>query len=267
MADKKMTKIMGIVNVTPDSFYAKSRNASIDLAIEHAFKLAKEGADILDIGGESTRPSATSVSVDEELQRVIPVFKALHKHTKAQLSIDTMKPEVAEACLQYGATFINDVTGFTDPKMRKIAASSKTDICVMHMQGTPTTMQIQPFYEKGVVKEVVEWLNMQAKLLIGEGVEPEHIILDPGIGFGKTVDDNFALLKHIAALKHLGFRLLYGVSRKSFLKNFLNITTEELLPATVAVNSLLIRSSVDIIRVHDVKEHKEALELLQKIDS
>lgn len=265
MKPRLKTKIMGIVNVTPDSFYAKSRTISIDQAIERALHLVKEGVDILDIGGESTRPNATEVTVKEELERVVPVFKALKDLTKVQLSIDTMKVEVAKACIEEGATLINDVTGFSDPKMRKLAQANGVDVCVMHMQNSPKTMQLDPYYERGVVKEVSDFLEMQAKLLLKDGVEPEHIIIDPGIGFGKTVDDNFKLVQSVKNFQRLGFKLLYGVSRKSFLSKFLNVKTDDLLSATLAVNSFLALSDVDIIRVHDVKEHKAAFDVLQKI--
>lgn len=259
------TKIMGIVNVTPNSFYLPSRTKSVDAAIERALMLEADGADIIDIGGESTRPGAIPVPLEEELERVIPVIKVLSRELKIPISIDTKKPEVAEQAVIHGAKMLNDVSGFIDPSMRKIAADAQLDVCVMHMQGTPSTMQLQPVYERGVVVEVLEWLDLQAQLLIHDGIEPSRIILDPGIGFGKTYEDNCALIRNAGLFQKLGFRLLYGTSRKAFIRHFLNKPTEELLSATLAVNCLLALSGVEIIRVHDVKEHRDAMDILEYV--
>jgi len=249
---------MGIVNVTPDSYFEKSRSQSIDGAIAYALQLVHEGADIIDVGGESTRPQAASISVQEELERVIPVIRALSQAVSVPISIDTMKPEVAEKAIENGASMINDVTGFSDERMRKIAAASRVSCCVMHMQGTPQTMQQRPYYEKGVVAELLIWFDRQTKRLIADGIEPAKIIIDPGIGFGKTDEDNLALIKNVKSLQQLGFPLLYGISRKSFLRRLLNKPTEELLAATIAINAYLMLQGVEIIRVHDVMEHGDA---------
>ena len=259
------TKIMGIINVTPDSFYGPSRAVDKQAAIEKAHSFVDAGADYIDIGGESTRPQAEKVSLDEELKRVIPVFKELSRTVKIPLSIDTMKPEVAKQAVEHGATLINDVSGFSNPLMRKVAADFQVDCCVMHMQGTPQTMQDRPCYERDVVVEVYDWLDKQTKIMIHEGIASERIIVDPGIGFGKTIEDNFSLIKSAAAFKKLGFRVLYGVSRKSFMRHFLNKGPEAVLAATVALNSFLIQAGVDIIRVHDVSEHRDARDLLSMI--
>lgn len=256
------TKIMGIVNVTPDSFYPASRTQTLDAAIKRALTLIQEGADIIDIGGESTRPGAEIVSIQEELERVIPVIQTIKSMTNTAISIDTMKPEVAIQAVQYGASLINDVTGFIDPRMREIAKEAHASCIVMHMQGTPKTMQQNPVYENGVVFDVCQWLSLQADRLIQEGIEPEKIILDPGIGFGKTMEDNFELIKHLSSFQELGYKMLYGISRKSFLRKFLNKPVEDLLLATLALNTKLMLSGVDIIRVHDVQEHQEVRKLL-----
>ncbi len=263
----KKTKIMGIVNVTPDSFYAPSRTTTTEQAVEKAHRLIAEGADCIDIGGESSRPaklydSLEAVSLEEELKRVIPVVKQLAPYVKVPLSIDTIKPEVAKQAIHNGATMINDITGFIDPEMRKLAAAAQVDVCVMHMQGMPANMQEKPVYEKGVVAEVYDFLDKQTELLVAEGVYPEHIIIDPGIGFGKSIEDNFELIKNIDLFKKLGFKILYGISRKSFIYRFLNKERNDILSATIALNSMLMLSQVDIIRVHDVADHRDARDLI-----
>ena len=258
---------MGIVNCTPDSAYADSRSITSEKAIEYALKLIQEGADIIDIGGESTRPGADEVSVQEELHRVIPVIEALSRLREVPLSIDSRKPEVVEKALQAGATMINDVTGFSHPRMRALAAESKASCFVMHMKGTPQTMQLKPIYEKGIIREVTEWLVGQAKLLLEAGVESEKIILDPGIGFGKTMEDNFELIRHVATLKETGFPVLYGTSRKSFLMHFFGKERHELLSATLAVDSYLMMQQVNYLRVHDIETHKQARDLLLHLNN
>lgn len=257
------TKIMGIVNVTPDSFYPASRTQTIDSAVERALMLIQEGADIIDVGGESTRPGAEIVSVQEELERVIPVIQMVKSITDATISIDTMKPEVAIQAVKYGASLINDVTGFTDPHMRQVAKDAHTMCVMMHMQGMPKTMQQNPVYENGVVSDVRKWLFLQADLLIHDGIAPENIILDPGVGFGKTMEDNFELIKHLSSFQELGYKMLYGISRKSFLRKFLSKPVEDLLFATLTLNTKLMMNGVDIIRVHDVQEHHEVRRLLE----
>ena len=252
------TKIMGIINVTPDSFYAASRTFDIDRAIEKGILFEKQGADILDIGGESTRPFSNGISEEEEKRRVLPVIEALRKHIKIPISIDTTKPKVARAAIEKGASFINDVSGFSDPEMLEVAREHNIDLCVMHKLGSPQTMQLSPKYEKGVVHEVYSWIEERAKLLLDSGIDPKKIIIDPGIGFGKSFDHNIELLRNIHKFRKLGFQVLIGVSRKSFLSKLLSVADEELLCATIALNTWLMQRQVDYIRVHDVKEHKEA---------
>lgn len=262
---KTQTKIMGIINVTPDSFYDNSRYFTIDQAVASALKMKDDGADILDIGGESTRPGAPMISQEEELKRVIPVIEAIAHTVDLPISIDTTKPAVAKAAIKAGATFINDVTGFENKEMVNLACEYNLDICVMHMQGTPQTMQIKPFYEEGIVPYLLNWFKVKTDYLVRSGINPQRIFLDPGIGFGKTVADNLEIVHNLPKLKQLGFAVLLGASRKSFLSKILNKPTAELLSATLAINTIAITSQVDIIRVHDVKEHRDIVGVLSKL--
>ncbi len=265
MAKNRPSRLMGILNVTPDSFYAPSRFPTIDEAIQQGIKLWQDGADSVDIGGESTRPGAVPPSEQEELQRVIPVIKVLKKSISIPLSIDTMKPAVAEAALSAGAAMINDVSGFRDPAMRRLAAASGVDICVMHMQGTPATMQLNPHYPDGIMAELIRWFQQQIELLIKIGVKEQQIILDPGIGFGKTVADNLKIIHNLPILKAIGFPVLLGASRKSFLSSILNKPREELLPATIAMHAAAMLGGADIIRAHDVKEHRDMMNVIERL--
>lgn len=261
---KKMSKtqLMGILNITPDSFYENSRTLSVDQAIARAYQIAAEGADILDIGAESSRPGAQPVSEQEELARILPVLEALQGNLSIPISIDTRKPKVAKEAIAKGVSLLNDITGFTQPEMIRIALDHSVDICVMHMQGTPQTMQHNPRYPEGILPHLVRWFEEKTLFLCREGIAKERIILDPGIGFGKTVADNLEIIHNLPVLKQLGFRLILGVSRKSFLSKILNQHTSELLPATLATNTLAVEARVDIIRVHDVKEHRAVIDFV-----
>lgn len=253
---------MGILNVTPDSFFDQGRFYALEDAIQHGKEMCEQGADLIDIGGESTRPGAPIVDEKEELKRVIPVIKALHSVLQIPISIDTRKPIVAVAAVEAGASMINDVSGFRDPAMQEIAASADVDICVMHMQGTPQTMQKDPKYPEGVVPHIMNWFECQVELLIKRGVKEKHLILDPGVGFGKTVKDNLEIIQNLSTFKSLGFPILVGISRKWFIGKILNMKTSELLGATLAFNAGLLMQGVDMIRVHDVKEHRNLMKLL-----
>lgn len=259
------TKLMGILNVTPDSFFDESRFLAHDAAVSRGIQMAEESADILDIGGESTRPGSLPISVDEERQRVIPVIETLYKKIKIPISIDTTKPQIAAEAVEAGASLINDVSGFSSMEMREVAASANVDICVMHMLDKPTTMQDSPYYEQGVTAHILEWFEKRVNLLIKAGVKKERIILDPGIGFGKTVAHNVEIIHNLKKFKTLGFPLLLGVSRKSFMTKILNRPASELLSATIVVNTIAIQSLVDIIRVHDVEEHRKVIDLLDYV--
>lgn len=257
-----MAKIMGILNATPDSFLEASRVETVEKAIALGRQMEREGADILDVGGESTRPNATPVSQEEELLRVIPVIKALKEEVQIPLSIDTYKPAVAEAALDAGASIINDISGFRDPAMRRLAAASGAPICLMHMQGIPQTMQQNPSYQEGIIPHLLAYFHAQVELLLQSGVNEKQIIVDPGIGFGKTVADNLQIIDNLALLKAMGFPVLVGLSRKAFMAKILQKPAAELLPATLAMNTVVVLAGIDILRVHDVAEHRDILNLL-----
>ncbi len=258
----KKVQLMGILNCTPDSFYDGGRFFDEQQAVLRGIEMAREGADYLDIGGESTRPDSVDVSEEEELRRVIPVIKALSQHLTIPLSIDSSKAKVAACALEAGATLINDVTGFQTIEMRSLAASARVPICVMHMQGTPRTMQKAPFYPQGVVQEVADWFQNRIEELLKIGVLERNIILDPGIGFGKTVEHNLEILKNLSSFLSLGFPLLIGLSRKSFMTKLLGKPSTELLSTTLALNTMSILKGASIIRVHDIKEHRDLIDML-----
>lgn len=259
------TKLMGILNVTPDSCYDQGRWFDPTIAIQRGKQIYQEGADWLDIGGESTRPQAAPVSEQEELRRVIPVLKALKQEIPIPISIDTMKAKVAEAALEAGASLINDVSGFRDLAMQKVAAAARVPICVMHMHEMPATMQLNPVYPQGIIPFLLEWFEKRIEELLAAGIKKENIILDPGIGFGKTVTDNIEIVHHLQKIKALGFPVLIGLSRKSFLGKIVNKTYPDLLPTTLAVNTLAILAKVDIIRVHDIVEHRDIIDLMNEM--
>ncbi|QDV52974.1 Dihydropteroate synthase [Gimesia fumaroli] len=254
-----MPLLMGILNVTPDSFSDGGEAINVDSAVRKGLKLVKDGADILDIGGESTRPGAEPVSVEEELSRVIPAIEALSVQTSVPISIDTTKAEVARRAIQAGAVIINDISGLTfDPEMIPLAAETQAGVICMHILGTPQTMQDHPEYED-VVSDLKTWLGERVQTLLDAGVEPEQIVLDPGVGFGKTAEHNLEILSHIQEFKDLGFPVLIGHSRKRFLSKLLGRSVEERLAGTVGVSIALADQSVDILRLHDVAANRDAL--------
>ena len=253
-------RIMGVVNVTPDSFSDGGLYLDADRAIGHGIELTGEGADILDIGGESTRPGAEPVEADEELRRVLPVIEGL-AGAGAQISIDTSKAPVASAALDAGATLVNDVTALRgDPRMAEVVASSGADCCLMHMLGEPRTMQNNPHYED-VVSEVKEFLSERLAFAIANGIAEEKIILDPGIGFGKTAEHNLELLRRLDEFVALGRPVMVGFSRKSFLGRITGRDVGERIASTVAVNVLAYERGARLFRVHDVAPTKDALEV------
>ena len=257
--------LMGIVNVTPDSFSDGGKFSSPAAAVAHARELVAQGAEILDIGGESTRPGAAPVSEAEELRRVIPVIEKLAPQVKVPISIDTMKPAVARAALAAGASIVNDVgANRLDNAMGKIVAEFRAGYIAMHAQGSPQTMQNNPVYAD-VVREVGEFFAAQLEKLAAAGVAAEQVILDPGIGFGKTLEHNLQLL---AALRRFGnFRrpVLLGVSRKSFMEKFSGAGLNQRLPASLACATLAVASGVQLIRTHDVVETVQAVRLAEAI--
>ena len=251
--------LMGIINVTPDSFSDGGKFLSVEAAVEQALRLADEGADLLDIGGESTRPYSDPVSTEDELGRIRPVFETLANRVSIPLSIDTNKSAVAKAALAAGAEIINDVTALTgDPAMLQLAADSAAGICAMHMQGTPQTMQDSPHYDD-VVREVGEYLRSRLEALVEAGIAAERVCLDPGIGFGKTHQHNLTLMAHCDQLHELGRPLLVGHSRKGFLGELLGDKQADRSSATVGAALSLAVQGVQVIRVHDVRGVREAL--------
>jgi dihydropteroate synthase len=251
--------VMGIVNVTPDSFSDGGRFLDASAAIDHALHLAEDGADILDIGGESTRPYSEPVSADDEMRRVVPVVEQLTRHTRIPISIDTSKSLVARAALGAGAEIINDVTGFEgDAEMVEVALDMSAGVCAMHMQGTPQTMQDNPTYDD-VVSDVREYLRGRRDALIAAGIPKERICLDPGIGFGKTHEHNIKLVARCHEFHELGCPLLVGHSRKGFLGKLIGNKEADRTAATIGAALSLAVQRVQIVRVHDVRPVREAL--------
>jgi len=250
----KRTYVMGILNATPDSFYDGMQCVTPKHALDRAIKMAEDGADIIDIGGESTRPGAHPVSAEEELKRVIPVIKALSKEIKIPLSIDTYKAKVAEKAIDAGVSIINDIGGLIDDrKMAKIAAGAGVPVVIMHKKGTPRTMQKYPL-RKNVAAEVMLQLRKSVSFAIEAGIDESRIILDPGIGFGKTVQQNLEILKRLAEFKSIGFPLLIGTSRKNFIGAVLDLPVQERLHGTMATVAVASMNGAHIVRVHDVRE-------------
>ena len=252
----KRTYIMGILNVTPDSFYDGGKYFEIEKAIERAKEMEKEGADIIDIGGESTRPFSKRIDEKEEMKRVIPVIEAIKSEIKVPISIDTYKPRVAEAAIEAGAAMINDIMALRNG-MEKVAAEHDVPVVLMHMKGKPETMQISPYYED-VAYEIIKFLKERIEFAIKNGIDENKIIIDPGIGFGKRQEDNLYIISHLIEFKSLGMPVLIGASRKSFIGNILNLPPEERLEGSIAANVIAIMNGADIIRCHDVKENKRA---------
>jgi dihydropteroate synthase len=253
-------RIMGVLNVTPDSFSDGGRFLDAAAAVAHGRALEAEGADIIDVGGESTRPGAKAVSAAEELRRVVPAIEGLvAAGTQAQLSIDTSKRTVAEAAVAAGATYVNDVTAFrAEPELAGLVAEHGLDCCLMHMRGEPRTMQDQPVYDD-VVADVKAFLEARLAFAVREGIAEERIQLDPGIGFGKTVEHNLALLRRLDELVALGRPVVIGTSRKSFLGKITGRDVADRLPATIATNVLALMRGASVFRVHDVRPVKDAL--------
>lgn len=262
----RRARVMGIINATPDSFSDGGSFLDPQAALAHGLQMVAEGAEILDIGGESTRPGAQSVEADEEIRRVLPIIQALRRESQVLLSIDTSKASVARAALDAGADIINDVTGLRgDPDMPTLAASSKAGIVIMHMQGRPRTMQLAPTYGD-VVEEVGNFFRHALSRSVACGIDPMRIALDPGIGFGKTPEHNRRLLGEISSFLEFGRPLLVGVSRKSFLGWLAGSSAmDDRFWPGVALTSLCRERGARILRVHDVKPHSEALRMTEAI--
>lgn len=259
--------IMGILNITPDSFHPSSRQASVDVAIKSGLDMIEAGASILDIGGESTRPGSEKVSIEEELERVLPVISGLRDVSQSvPISIDTRNHEVARQALEAGATIINDVSGLRDERMIELVLDQKAPVCIMHMLGEPKTMQESPSY-RNVVGEVTNELLAKAQQLIDAGHAPDRICLDPGIGFGKTLQHNIDLLKGYASLRgDYDFPILWGVSRKSMIGKLTgHESTDDRLYGTLGVAAYAHRMGIDWLRVHDVQAHTDLLAVMRQL--
>lgn len=263
--DLSTPRVMGILNVTPDSFSDGGDFSQTDLAVKHAYQLVDEGADVIDIGGESTRPNATPVSLQQELDRVIPVIEALvANQLSVPISIDTYKPEVMRAAIQAGASIVNDVRALQEEGAVEVVAKTQVGVCLMHMQGTPQTMQDKPHYQH-VVKDVVDFLIERVRVCEQAGISQNRLLLDPGFGFGKTRAHNITLVQQLDRFSQLGYPLLVGLSRKSVLGQVTGNDVDARLYASVAAAVITAMKGAKIVRVHDVKATVEALKVVAAI--
>ncbi len=253
------TVIMGILNLTPDSFYDGGVYNNAEKGFLHALKMFEDGADIIDAGGESSRPGAASVSVNEEIDRVVPVIERIKKELPIPVSIDTTKSAVALEAVKAGASIINDISGLTfDLEIIRVAADYKTGLIINHIKGTPADMQKNTGYND-IIKDILDFLNISLNNALENGVSKDKIILDPGIGFGKSLEQNYIILNNIARFKESGYPVLIGLSRKSLIGRLYK-EDEDRLPATIALNAVAVNNGADIIRVHDVKAHRLAMD-------
>jgi len=259
------TLIMGVLNVTPDSFSDGGRFLDLDNAVAHAERMAEEGADIIDVGGESSRPGADPVDEEEEKRRVIPVIEEIIRRIDLPISIDTYKPSVAKEAIDSGAAIINDITALRDPEMMDLAAERKVGVVLMHMKGTPKTMQISPEYDD-LISEIYSFLDERIEAALQGGIDRDRIMIDPGIGFGKRYEDNLEILRRLREFKSLGCPILIGTSRKSFIGKALgDLPVEERLEGTAATVAISIANGADVVRVHDVKQMKRVATMTDAI--
>ncbi len=258
-------QVMGILNVTPDSFSDGGKHADVKQALEHALRMIDEGARFIDIGGESTRPGAPEVSLQEELDRTIPVIEAVAKNAQCVISIDTSKAEVMREAVKAGAGLINDVRALQEPGALIAASETGVPVCLMHMQGQPRTMQNHPTYQD-VVEDVTQFLLERAEVCEKAGIAKEHILFDPGYGFGKSLEHNYALVKHLPKLMDLGYPVLVGMSRKSMIGNLLNRKVDERLAGSISLATIVAQMGAQIIRVHDVKETADAVNIVNMLN-
>ncbi len=258
--------VMGVLNVTPDSFSDGGQFFDTEKAIEHGLKMVADGAAIIDIGGESTRPGSASVSTEQQIERVVPVIKTLCEKTDVPISIDTYNLEVAGAALEAGAAMINDITALNNDRMAELAAGHEVPVVLMHMQGSPATMQVEPKYND-VVGDVLEFLLSRAKRAEHYGVPKERIFIDPGIGFGKTLEHNLLLLKNVDRFVATNYRVLVGTSRKSFLGKITGRENpDQRIYGTAATVALCAAAGVSIVRVHDVAEMADVVKVINSIE-
>ena len=257
--------LMGIINLTPDSFYPGSRLRDNDLLLRKTDEMVNTGADIIDLGGESTRPGSESISLDEELQRLIPAVEIIRKNFDIPISVDTYKSEVAKQSLESGADIINDISGLNfDTEMASIVSEAGAPIIIMHMQGRPKSMQQDPYYED-VIEEICKFFVERIDFAESRGIVREQIILDPGIGFGKRLHDNLMIITFFDKLHVFNLPLLIGASRKSLIQDVLNLPVDERLEGTLAIHAIAIDRGVNILRVHDVAENRRFVDMLQAI--
>lgn len=258
-------QIMGILNVTPDSFSDGGDFFDPDRAVDRALKMIEEGADIIDVGGESSRPGSEPVSAEEEIKRIIPVIERIRSKIDTPISIDTYKSVVAEKAIKEGAEIVNDISAFRfDPEMVKVVERENAAAVIMHMKGTPKNMQNDPHYED-VIQEIYDFIKERTRFLCDNGIGEENIIIDPGVGFGKRYEDNLDILGRIKEFRSLGYPLLVGVSRKSFIGHALDVPVDERLEGSLAACAFALEGGVDIVRVHDVKETKRFIDMFELI--
>ncbi|HDJ30126.1 MAG TPA: dihydropteroate synthase [Candidatus Acetothermia bacterium] len=256
---------MGVLNVTPDSFFDGGQHMTTKAAVNHALEMIRDGADIVDVGGESSRPGAAPVPGEVELSRVVPVITGIRESSDVLISVDTTKSRVARAALAAGADIVNDISALRfDPEMGPLIAEADACVVLMHMQGTPRTMQENPTYSDPV-EEIKEFFSARMEAAVRAGIPEERIILDPGIGFGKRLEHNLAILRGIGSFLELGAPVLIGLSRKSFLGELLGLPPAERLVGTVAANAVAVRNGADIIRVHDVKEGRQTADVARRL--
>ena len=259
------TGIMGIINVTPDSFSDGGKYANVEAAVMRAKQMVADGADIIDIGGESSRPGAEPITANEECRRVIPVVQALAEQFQIPISVDTYKAKVAREALSAGACVINDITALHgDPNMCQIIADAQAGVILMHMQGVPATMQKAPTYQN-VVAEVHAWLTEVASQAVDRGIDSSRIMIDPGIGFGKTFDHNLEILRHLTQFRGIGYPMLVGVSRKKFIGRILDLPVHQREEGTAATVAWSIINGANVVRVHDVAKMKQVAQVIDTI--
>ena len=266
--------VAGVLNVTPDSFYDGGKNSDLGSALSHARRMIEDGADIIDIGGESTRPDSSYVSADEEKLRVIPVIKELSKETHIPISIDTYKAEVAEEAIKAGAQIINDISGLqADDEMARVAAENNTPIIIMHIKGHPHGFPKDPVYDN-LIPEIISFFERRIEDAVNSGIAHNNIIIDPGIGFGKKPEHNLAILRQLNDFKCLNLPIMVGTSRKSFISNVLELSDEQNLPTsdarlagTLVTLIIAVINGANIVRVHDVREAVQAIKMYRAIES
>ena len=261
--DLSFPQVMGIVNMTPDSFSDGGNYNNLDDAMRRVDSMIQAGASFIDVGGESTRPGAAEVSVEEELDRVIPLVEKIARYFDVWISVDTSKPQVITESAKAGAHLINDIRALTKPGAIEAAAKTQLPVCIMHMQGDPKTMQNAPHYQQDIYQEVDQFFTQHINRCINAGIERQKIILDPGFGFGKTLQHNYRLLAKLKNFHHFGLPLLVGMSRKSMIGQVLNVPPQERMIGSVSCAVIAAMQGAQIIRVHDVKETFDALRIVQ----